>query len=171
MNNINIFKQLFIATCTALFSSLTWADETIKISPLERVDEIYLEHKRESVTDLSFKRLSKIIYGDKRDLTTMQLLLDQEIVNAANEQELFAMGVLLGDIYVKEFQLEWRVYLDQIGKSRAVCIPKSSNCLFPITMVSKRLKRDVKVDIKKLYARGVDLIDDHFPKLPYAVDK
>ncbi len=146
-------------------------DNEVRITNLERVDEIYLDHKRELISDLSFKRLDKILYGDKRDLSVLQQLLNQQIVAAANAEELLAMGVALGDVYVKEHQMTWQVYEDNRGKSRAVCLPRINQCLFPVTMISKRVKRNVKVDINSVYNNGFNLIKDYIPKLPYSVKK
>lgn len=166
------FRTFFFCLCASVYmlgSTTSFAaEEEIKISELQKVDEIYLSHKRELASDLSFKELQKIVHGDKRDLSVIQSLLDQELVGPADEQELFALGVLLGDVYVSEYQLEWKNYEDEIGKSRAVCLPRTQQCLFPITMISKRVKRGFKVDVNDVYQHSISLLQDYFPKLPYS---
>lgn len=166
-----------------IFLLLTWLSGTtpsvaqpnqendLKLSNLQRIDEIYLEHKRELATDISFNKLQKIVRGDIRDLATIQSLFDNQLVGPAEDQELLALGVLLGDIFVKENNMQWQVYEDNLGRSRAVCLPRSSHCLFPITMISKRIKRGADINVEAIYNRGIMLIKDYIPKLPYSVKK
>lgn len=142
-----------------------------EITDLARVDHIYLNNKRDEIKDLSFKQLDKILRGDKRDLPALQALLDQQLVAPAEEQLLISMGVILGDIYVSELDLEWKNYTDNLGKSRAVCMTTADYCLFPLTMISKRVKRGAKVNIVELYQKGVDHLEPHRPKLPYSADE
>lgn len=159
----------------ALTTAQSWAqitgDNEIEITALERVDHIYLDNKREEIGELSFSRLDKILRGDKRDLSALQALLDQQLIGPADEQKLLAMGVVLGDVFAAELNVEWRNYLDNIGRSRAVCMPQTTHCLFPITMISKRVTRGVKVDVEELYLKGIELLEPYKPRLPYSADK
>lgn len=142
-----------------------------EIAELERVDHIYLNNKRDEIKDLSFKNLDKILRGDKRDLSSLQALLDQQIISPTDQQLLLGMGVMLGDIFASELNLEWKNYTDDLGRSRAVCMPRTDYCLFPLTMISKRVKRGADVDVAKLYQKGVEHLEPYQPKLPYSVEK
>lgn len=171
-------SKLFAISLTSILLSLPLSSfagndeqEESKISNMDKVDKIYLSHKRDLASDLAFSKLNKIIRGDKRDISTIQAMLDEEVVSEANDEELLALGVLLGDVYVKEDQLEWKNYTDDLGKSRAVCLPRTEQCLFPITMISKRIKRGVKPNVNEMYTHGLSLIEEYFPKVPYTADK
>ena len=53
------------------------------------------------------------------------------------------------------------------GRSRALCVKQTSSCLFPVTMLSRRMKVGTKPDVKKIYNEAILLMQKHLPKLPY----
>lgn len=166
-------KRRFIPVLLALimFVPRTIAQEqtNTRIEELRWVDTGYLQRQRALVDEMSRTEFGTPLRGDKRDLRLLQRILDQDMVKQVDLIKQQALGVVLGDIYVSDLKLEWVVYHDAEGKSRAVCLPGTQYCLFPITMISKRASLGAKVDIQDLYDRGVMLIQDHLPKVPYQV--
>jgi hypothetical protein len=138
------------------------------LEELRWVDNGYLERQRALIDEIGRSEFGSRVRKDISDLRLLQRIIDQGLINQTQKQHLQAMGVVLGDVYVSELGLEWRVYKDELGKSRAVCQPKTSHCLFPITMISKRASLGVKPDIRALYDKGVSNIADHIPKIPYS---
>lgn len=137
------------------------------IDNLKWVDNGYLDRQRELVDSLGRSEFGVRVRQDKSDLHLLQRILDNELINQTETQKLQALGVVLGDVFAKETPLEWRTYLDEYGKSRALCMPGTEECLFPITMIYKRMSIGVKPNIDELYKHGLELIDPYLPKLPY----
>jgi hypothetical protein len=140
-----------------------------EIEPLEFIDEGYLNRHRSFVDNLGRSEFGTRIRKNKSDLQLLKRILDNGIIKQTEKSKFHSLGVVLGDIYVNELNMEWRNYSDEYGKSHAVCIPKSEHCLFPVTMISKRGTLGVIPDVIRIYQRGVELIEDDLPKLPYAV--
>lgn len=138
------------------------------IEDLRWVDSGYLERQRAVVDEIGRAEFGLRVRKDISDLRLLQRILDEDLVNQTQTVKLQAMGVVLGDVYVEELGLEWKVYRDSDGKSRAVCLPRTTHCLFPITMISKRASLGAKPNIQNLYERGKTLLSDHLPKLPYS---
>ncbi len=146
-------------------------EEPPLIEPLSLADEGYLTRHREFTDELGRSEFGARIRQNKSDLQLLKRILDAKLIPQVQKTKFHSLGVILGDIYVAELNLEWRNYTDKYGKSHAVCVPKTSQCLFPVTMISKRGVLGVVPNVIKIYQRGVELIQDELPKLPYAVRK
>ena len=153
-------------------SNVSWAqsaqESTPVIEELRWVDNGYLERQRNLIDEIGRGEFGVRLRKNITDLRLLQRIMDEGLVNQTQKVQQQAMGVVLGDVYVNELGLEWRVYRDEEGKSRAVCLPKTSHCLFPITMISKRASLGAKPDIRALYEHGVSLIEEYIPKAPYS---
>lgn len=156
----------------SIVSGVSWAqsDQTSApvIEELRWVDNGYLERQRNLIDEIGRAEFGVRVRKNISDLRLLQRIMDEDLINQTQKVQQQAMGVVLGDIYVNELGLEWRVYRDEEGKSRAVCLPNTSHCLFPITMISKRASLGAKPNIRALYEHGISLIEDHLPKLPYS---
>lgn len=138
------------------------------IEDLAWVDNGYLERQRQLIDEISRSEFGRPVRRDLSDLTVLERIIENELVNRTETQTLQAMGVVLGDIYVAELNMQWRVYNDRQGKSRAVCLPDTTHCLFPITMISRRAEAGSRLDVRRIYERGVELMRPYIPKLPYS---
>lgn len=165
-----MFKALALALAFAVPVVLAQpeARDGFQIEELRWVDNGFLERQRQSIDEITRSEFGSRLRGDKSDLRLLARILEQDLVNQTEKQKLQAMGVVLGDVFANELNMQWRVYRDADGKSRAVCLPEVRQCLFPVTMISKRMEVGVKPDINELYDRGVELIKPHLPKLPYS---
>lgn len=163
--------RILLIIFTSLICGISFAQSSKDGPVLEElrwVDNGYLERQRAVIDEIGRSEFGTRVRKDIGDLRLLQRIIDEGLINQTQRQQLQAMGVVLGDVYVNELGLEWRVYKDAEGKSRAVCIPKTTHCLFPITMISKRASLGVKPNIRELYDKGISLIADHLPKLPYS---
>lgn len=142
--------------------------DNLILRDLQWVDEGYLVRQRALVDEIGRGEFGTRLRGDKTDLRLLQRILDEGLVNRTEKQKLQALGVALGDVYVNELGLEWKVYLDADGKSRATCLKGTEHCLFPITMISKRASLGVTPDVKELYSRGEENLQPYIPRLPYS---
>lgn len=139
-----------------------------RLSELRWVDTGFLERQRALIDDMVRSQYGAILRQDKSDLRLLARIINDELINRTEIQKLQAMGVVLGDIYVNELSVNWMVYEDEVGKSRAVCVPDTHHCLFPITTISKRAQLGAKPDVNALYERGVELLQPYLPKTPYS---
>jgi len=165
----SLFTQFFLILATLASQAFAQDKSAPTIEELRWVDTGYLQRQRALVDDIVRSEFGTPLRGDKRDLRLLQRILDEGLIKQMELVKQQALGVVLGDIYVADLGLEWVVYLDADGKSRAVCLPRTQHCLFPITMISKRASLGAKPEIQELYDRGISLIQDHLPKLPYKV--
>lgn len=142
-----------------------------EITPLTLMDKGFLIRHRDFVDELGRTEFGTHLRNNKTDLQLLKRILEGRYINQTEPAKFHSLGVVLGDVYVSELGLEWVIYEDKHGISHAVCAPKTSQCLFPVTTISKRGTKGVIPDVIKLYNRGVELIEDELPKLPYAVKK
>ncbi|HEY9035312.1 MAG TPA: DUF3806 domain-containing protein [Pseudomonadales bacterium] len=134
------------------------SSEQQRISPLDTGDENKLALQRQRIVDLA-SEIGRHLNNDRdNDLAVLQLLLDQRLVTASDSYLLQAMGVVLGDIYAREFQLSWVIYRDKAGKSRALQLGNSNEVLFPVTMISRRAETGMHVDVRAVYEQGAEVI-------------
>lgn len=162
----------FLILVLGLSSSIDAAPrDNITLEELKWVDTGYLERQRLLVDEIARGEFGTRLRGDKSDLRVLQRIIDSGLINQTENKKLQALGVVLGDILVNELDLEWKVYLDSVGKSRATCLKGTQHCLFPITMISKRARLGAKPDVAGLYDKGVSYLEDHIPRLPYSGSK
>lgn len=136
---------------------LNWLNEQFLIKQRNRLDKITREN---------FGQQLKV---GKNNLPLLQRLINESTIPSTDKLELQAMGVILGDVFVAYHKnLSWRVYEDELGKSHAVCIDNSEHCLFPVTMLSRRIEVGLKPNVKRVFDKGIADIEPHLPKLPFA---
>ena len=93
-------------------------------------------------------------------IIVMQRLLDQGLVKADETARLQGMGMILGEILRKEKGLYWTIYIDKLGRSRALEIPGKREFVFPVTMISRRVEAGVDVNVRQVYTNAVEIIDE-----------
>ena len=81
--------------------------------------------------------------------------------------ELQAMGIVLGDILGAELGMDWVIYEDRRGRSRALRLGDTSNYLFPATMISRRREAGNDETVAAIYARAFGAIEPRLPPKPY----
>ncbi|SMF40411.1 protein of unknown function [Alteromonadaceae bacterium Bs31] len=140
-----------------------------EISPLNWLNENFLERQRKSVNNLTATHFGRRLLGDKRDIPLLQRIIDEGVIPTNKTMDLQALGVVLGDIFVKENNnLSWVIYKDDLGPTQAVCVADTTNCLFPITMLSRRMEVGLKPSVERVYAANLDELKPFFPKTPYS---
>lgn len=139
-----------------------------KVSELSWINYQFLDKQRETISNLSQIHYGKRIRSDKGDLNILQRIVDDNLIERDDTRALQALGVVLGDIYLREHKdLLWRVYEDELGKSFAVCVDSTEHCLFPLTMLSRRIEVGAKPDVQLVYDKGWKAIKKQLPRLPF----
>ncbi|TVZ39151.1 uncharacterized protein DUF3806 [Alteromonadaceae bacterium 2753L.S.0a.02] len=142
-----------------------------EIRPLNWLNENFLERQRTSVNELVATHFGQRLHDNKDDLALLQRVVNEELIAPKDTLQLQALGVVLGDVFVKEIkQFQWFIYEDELGATQAVCIKDTPHCLFPITMLSRRMEVGLKPDVNKIFQSAITDLADYLPKTPYTAD-
>lgn len=175
-------KTYFFLLLSLLYGFIvpsTWAQQDFRLSeddtpfpiirPLNWLNSSYLEKQRRTIDNLARREIGRQTHGNKSDIATLQRIVNRSLIEADNKEHLQALGVVLGDIYVDEYRfLLWMVYEDEQGPSHAVCLKDTEHCLFPVTMLSRRLAVGLKPQVIDIYNKGLNLMKPHFPHIPFS---
>ncbi len=128
------------------------AKDNARISELS-VGQVYtLNRQRRDLEALMVRQLGIMKFkGNPDDLKSLQLLVKNKVVKTSDIGTWQAMGVVFGDILANELDLHWVSYEDELGISKALRWRKTDNFLFPVTMFSKRVQFNEKIDAFALY--------------------
>lgn len=165
----------FVIFCLALLVPFTAsADKPERKGPvveeLNWLDRQHLKRQVQSIDDLARIELGSQVHGDLSDLELLQRIVDRGLVKKDERITLQALGAVLGNIMAKEYQLQWMIYEDKLGRSRALCIEGTMHCLFPITMLSRRMEVGLLPRVEDIYNNAVEMIKPYLPKGPYEVE-
>ena len=166
--------QLGLLLVATLFSSVAHAQESVftTLSPEElaeyqfddseisfEVSDINLgqraimERKRRQIRDLMQRHLgSDRLRGDDADLVRFQQLIDDQRIRSSDVSTWQALGIAFGDLLVARHGLQWVVYEDEYGASKALRWRETDNFVFPVTLFSKRVQFEEAIDVMNLYA-------------------
>lgn len=141
----------------------------IQITELGWMDKNRMDQETTKINELAQTKLGTPLRRNLNDLNTLQRIVDKELVAMDNHELQQAMGVILGNIMLADFPntFEWKIYEDELGRSRALCVRKTNDCLFPVTMLSRRMEVGTKPDVRKIYDDALLRMEKHLPKLPY----
>ena len=157
---------LFILPALSLCASWSVAQSPnfdVLIEPLTAVDRQFMAEQRMRVEQLA-NRLGRGLTGIvDRDLDTLQRILDERMVPVEDTLTLQAMGVVFGDLLGERLDMDWVVYRDNKGRSRALRYRQIDVYLFPVTMISRRQEGGSERRLKPLFD---DTVRDTRPLLP-----
>jgi len=146
---------------TASFAQSTKPNTTI--TPLLRLDKQVLEKRVNTIDKVARLKLGNQFHGDLSDIALLQRIVDEKLIAKDDSLMMQSAGVVLGNVMVAELGLNWIIYEDRLGRSRALCVNNSSNCLFPVTMLSRRLEVNAPVNVQKIYDDAIAIIDPYIP--------
>lgn len=153
-----------IATLIHVFIILTLlavpahAAELDELSWLQRR---HLDQQVEQVDELARLKLGTPVRGNLDDLELLQRIIYRGLIRPTDVAALQALGAVLGNVMVADLELEWKVYIDGEGRSRAACLPDSDQCLFPITMLSRRMEVGLLPDVQRIYADSREMVESY----------
>lgn len=164
---VRLLLAIFLAAAAALAQAQTNSPKVIIEEP-GVMDRSYMERQRDKIDKLARTRLGTQVRGNMSDLDLLQGIVDRQLIDSSDTESLQALGVILGEVMVADFRaLEWKIYIDSVGRSRALCITGTQHCLFPMTMLSRRMETGLKPDVRKVYEGAIDLVAEHLPHAPY----
>ena len=149
-------RLLVLVLLPALFVCTSWSvaqspNFDVLIEPLTAIDRQFMAEQRMRVEQLA-NRLGRGLTGvADRDLNTLQRILDERMVPAKDTLTLQAMGVVFGDLLGDRLDMDWVIYRDNKGRSRALRYRQMDVYLFPITMISRRQEGGSERRLKPLF--------------------
>lgn len=168
-------KMLWL--CTALlgllFCSSLPAKSERKIETIATSDIAKSDRQRSIVAQLAKENFGNVrLQGNLSDLDYLQKIVDRGLINQSDTYDLQALGIILGDVMVRNLGLTWVVVDDRYGRSRALRLGDSDNLFFPVTMISRRVQAKLPVDVRQLYQETADEVKtlreryNKYPRLP-----
>ena len=159
---------LQVALLALLLATGDLALAEVEIGELSYIDKTYMQQQRERVAQLSESNLGRKLNGTRdNDLDILQQLLDRKLVTGQQTLELQALGVIMGDLLASDMRLDWVIYEDKLGRSRALRYQQTDNYLFPITMISRRREVDNTETVADIYQRARDSMAAVIEPLPF----
>lgn len=150
------YRYLLFAIATLLLSNSLLLQAEARQESLSEVDQAFMASQRKAINTLARRHFGRQLTGQKsNDFPLLQRLLDERRVSNQDIKTLQAMGIIFGDIIAKEQALQWTIYIDKYGRSRALAIPKQRDVLFPVTMISRRVQSGASVNIEELYQKAL----------------
>ncbi|MCP4212538.1 MAG: DUF3806 domain-containing protein [Halieaceae bacterium] len=152
----------------ASWPQLILAQPYPRIENLSRIDLNYMDQQRNDLRGIAAAELGRQFSGQKgRDLALLQSMLDEGLVAPDQVREMQAMGIMMGDLLAAEFELNWVVYADQAGRSRALRYRDSDFFLYPVTMISRRRTAGDMTPVDDIYERAARLVEQNTPASPF----
>ena len=107
---------------TPAWAQGSFSPETVdrRIEPLSAIDQQFMAAQRADVEAWANRLGAQLTGQPDRDLVTLQRILDRGLVTADDSLQLQALGVVLGDLFAAELNMDWVVYRDRAGRSRAL---------------------------------------------------
>ena len=157
-----------------LTASLLWplrsahAQFEVTYSQPTYLDRQYMSQQRTGINELAANNTGQRFSGmASRDIALMQRLRDQGIVTPTMTRELPALGIVLGDLLAKELQMDWVIFEDEVGRSRALRFGDSESLLFPVTMLARRKEGGGRTDVQEIYDSAVAMALAEREPLPF----
>ena len=149
-------RLLVLFTLPALSVCTSWSvaqnsNFDVFIESLTAIDRQFMADQRMRVERLA-NHLGRGLTGvADRDLDTLQRILDDRLVPAEDTLTLQAMGVVFGDLLGDHLDMDWVIYRDHKGRSRALRYRQIDVYLFPVTMISRRQEMGSERRLKPLF--------------------
>ena len=116
--------------------------------------EFLLSSQRRDIKDLIARHLGVLrLKGDRSDLRLLQDLVASRAIRPEDVRTWQGMGIVFGDILAKELGLHWVSYEDDLSVSKALRWKDTENYVFPVTVFSKRVGFNEKIDVAEIFAR------------------
>lgn len=122
-----------------------------KFSALSREDSTRLEQQRAIVTAAAKQRYgTSTMTKTVGDLPVLQRLIDDKVFSKSQTYELQSLGVAFGDVLASELPLRWVMVTDEYGTDPTLRFESTNWQVNALTMISKRIERDEKVNLREL---------------------
>ncbi len=154
-----------LLTSALVTTAMCWADDekAPRLSPLSSTDKQFLDKQVAIIDSIGRQNFGSGVHGDMSDIALLQRIIDGRLIAGDNAVQTQAAGAVLGKVLEKELGLVWQAYEDELGRSRALCVKGTKHCLFPTTMISRRMEAGASTQVSNIYDKAVNLIDPYIP--------
>lgn len=141
----------------------------LTIKDLGWMDKSHMEKEVQKVDQLAQLKLGRQLHKNLSDLDLLQQLVDKNWVKNDDTSMQQAMGMALGNVMLADFPntLEWKIYEDSLGRSRALCAKGTKECIFPVTIIQRRMQIGTRPEMQKLYDTALARMEKFLPQIPY----
>ena len=130
------------------------------VHPLSPEDAERIESQRRWVCE-HFDAGARHLYEQRDEkLRLLQTILDAGWIERSETLKLQSLGITLGDALVQELGLEWVMVEDEHGRDPAIRKRGTTVIVFPRTMISKRVEDGETVDVRDLFERVVERVQE-----------
>ena len=159
----NIVLLLLLVLSTALQA------REPRIEAITPNDLSYLASQRDALDSLARLNFGRQLNGQlANDIAVLQRLLDDKLVGRDQTRLLQGMGLVLGDLLKSHRNLQWVIYDDPLGRSRALRVPGfNKDFIFPTTRISRLVEVGIAVDVGEVYRELEQAITDIRNKPPF----
>lgn len=141
------------------------------IRELNWMNHNYLDKQRKLADSSIRKAVGRQLNQNKGDIRLLQRAIDKGAFADADKETLQALGAALGDVFANEHKkINWRVYEDELGASHAICLDDTEHCLFPMTMLSRRMEAGLVPNVSTIFNTNLASLKQHLPYVPYSRD-
>jgi hypothetical protein len=152
---------LLCCTGSLLGQSATDTAPAPRFSELSREDSNRLDQQRAVVAAAAKQRYGAVtLTKTKKDLPLLQRLFDDNVFKKSQTYELQSLGVALGDVLASELSLRWVMISDEYGTDPTLRFRNTSININALTMISKRIERDERVDVYQLLQKNREALSD-----------
>ena len=157
-------KAFWLAFATAAFSASIVAQSHLdpsqnQILEFRDADRRYVSNAIERINELTSRHYGSRLRGEPEpDARLIQRLLDEGKIQTDQLLLLQSAGIALGDTLANQQRLKWVRFRDKEGVSRALLDPQTDDIIFPATMISRRFKVGLQIDVQQLYDKTKNFI-------------
>ncbi len=163
--------SLVFLSCKSIHAQQFYGDEENalpKVDKMQWINENYLQKQRTHINEIARDKFAKFFHGNIGDMRLLQRFINSQVLEKTDKQSLQALGVILGDMYTqKNKHLKWAVYEDELGRTHAICVENTKQCLFVMTILARRMEVGLKPSAQKLFDKNFDEIKRFLPKRAY----
>lgn len=162
------FKKIVrLISMGCLCTALPALADSSPVSDLGWTDKQYMASQVANIEELVRNEFGGQLHQSKSDLEYLQRIINRGLIEKTDSRRQQALGMVLGNVLAKETGMGWFVYEDSDGRSRALCVPKTEHCLFPVTMLSRRMAVGLYPDVNKIYSEALEMVTPVLPQNPY----
>ena len=121
-----------------------------KFTELSARDREQLDRQRSIIAGAVKKHYGSALTKTRKDLPTLQRLIDDSVFNKSQTYELQSLGVTFGDVLASALPLRWVMITDEYGTDPTLRYKNTLINLNALTMISKRVEKGQKVDLSEL---------------------
>lgn len=156
-----LMLMVFLSGVGLLFGQSVRDSAEPKFSELSHTDSERLDQQRALVAAAAKQRYgTAALTKSKRDLPILQRLIDDNVFKKSQTYELQSLGVAFGDVLASELSLRWVMITDEYGTDPTLRFKNTSININALTMISKRIEKDQRVDVVSLLQRNREALAD-----------